>query len=509
MTSNPHTQAPELRHRDAPLEIHGDEFRKLGHQLVDDIAEFLDALPRRRVTTGEPPHEIRRLLGSDSLPESGSAPDVLLNQTSELLFDHSLFNGHPRFWGYITGSGAPIGILADFLAATVNPNVGAAILSPVASEIEAQTVRWIADLIGYPRTCGGLLVSGGNMANFVCFLTARKAKVPWDLKAEGLSGGKRLVVYVSKETHAWIEKAAELFGTGTQSIRWIATNADQQMDIAALERQIIADRAENLFPFMVVGAAGTVSTGAIDHLPEIAAICKKYDLWFHVDGAYGAPAAALPDASAELLGLREADSIALDPHKWLYSPLEAGCSLVRDPNHLLDAFSHHPVYYNFDGTEGDPPINYHEYGLQNSRGFRALKVWLALRHVGRDGYVQMIGDDIALAEALYRVVDENPELEAVTQHLSITTFRFVPSGLPEDPAARESYLNDLNEELINRLQRSGEAFVSNALVDGKYVLRACIVNFRTTLSDVEALPEIVIKLGKQLDSEMRPKTFPG
>jgi glutamate/tyrosine decarboxylase-like PLP-dependent enzyme len=261
--------------RAAPLEIHGDEFRKLGHRLVDDIAEFLDGLPRRPVTTGESPKEIRRLLGSESLPQTGSRPDELLAQTAKLLFDHSLFNGHPKFWGYITSSGAPIGLFADLLAASVNPNVGAAILSPVASEIEAQTIRWIADLIGYPRNCGGLLVSGGNMANFVCFLTARRMKAPWDIDAGGLSASKqRLVVYVSKETHAWIEKAAELFGMGTQSIRWIATNHDQQMDVKALEQQIIADRAANHFPMMVVGAAGTVSTGAIDHLPQIASICK-------------------------------------------------------------------------------------------------------------------------------------------------------------------------------------------------------------------------------------------
>jgi aromatic-L-amino-acid/L-tryptophan decarboxylase len=232
-------------------------------------------------------------------------------------------------------------------------------------------------------------------------------------------------------------------------------------------------------------------------------------LWFHVDGAYGGPAAVMPDASADLLGLRVADSIALDPHKWLYSPLEAGCALVRDPNHLLETFSHHPVYYNFEGTEEDPPINYHEYGLQNSRGFRALKVWLGLRHVGRDGYIQMIGDDIALAKALYDAVATHKELEAATHHLSITTFRFVPLGLSDDPKVVESYLNALNEELINRLQRSGEAFVSNAVIDGKYLLRACIVNFRTTLADVEALPEIVIRLGRQLDSEMRPKALRG
>ena len=218
-------------------------------------------------------------------------------------------------------------------------------------------------------------------------------------------------------------------------------------------------------------------------------------------------AAVLPDASASLLGLREADSIALDPHKWLYAPLEAGCALVRDPNHLLETFSHHPVYYNFAGTEDDPPINYHEYGLQNSRGFRALKVWLGLRQVGAEGYAQMIGDDIALSKALYDSVDKYPELEAATQSLSITTFRFVPLGLPSDSAAVEPYLNDLNGELLNRLQASGEAFVSNAVVEGRYLLRACIVNFRTALADVEALPEIVTRLGRALDSEMRPESL--
>jgi len=499
-------QTSNLRNRVAPLEIHGDEFRKLGYQLVDEIAKFLDGLPQRPVTTEESPQAIRKLLGNDILPERGSSANDLLNEAADLLFDHSLLNGHPRFWGYITSSAAPIGALADLLAAAVNPNVGAAVLSPLASEIEAQTIRWIADLIGYPRTCGGLLVSGGNMANFVCFLAARKSKVPWDLNVEGLSAGnQRLVVYVSKEIHTWIDKAAELFGLGANSVRRIATNTGQQMDMDALEKQIIADRADNHLPFLVVGTAGTVSTGAVDPLPEIAAICRKHNLWFHVDGAYGALAAALPDASTELVGLREADSIALDPHKWLYSPLEAGCALVRNPNHMLEAFSHHPVYYNFDGMREDPPINYHEFGLQNSRGFRALKVWLGLRQVGREGYIQMIGDDIALAQALYRVVSTYPELQAMTQNLSITTFRFVPQYLPNHPAAGEAYLNKINEEILNRLQKGGEAFISNALVEGKYLLRACIVNFRTTLSDVEALPEIVIRLGRNVDSEIRPR----
>ena len=505
---NSNNQTSDLNYREAPLEIHADEFRKLGHQLVNEIAEFLDGLPQRPVTVDESPQVIRRQLGTDDLPESGSPASDLFDEAADLLFDHSLFNGHPRFWGYITSSAAPIGALADLLAAAVNPNVGAAVLSPMASEIEAQTIRWIADLIGYPRTCGGTLVSGGNMANFVCFLAARKAKATWDLKEEGLStSDQRLIAYVSKETHTWIDKAAELFGLGAKSVRWIETNVDQQMDLNALEKQIIADRTANHLPFLVVGTAGTVSTGATDPLPEIAALCKKYDLWYHVDGAYGAPAAVLPEAASDLVGLREADSIALDPHKWLYSPLEAGCALVRDPRHMLETFSHHPSYYHFKGTKEDPPINYLEFGLQNSRGFRALKVWLGLRQVGRAGYVRMIRDDIALAQALYSVVDTYPDLQAATQNLSITTFRFVPRDLSGDPAAVEAYLNELNEALLSRIQKGGEAFVSNAVIEGKYLLRACIVNFRTTLADIEALPEIVVRLGKQLDAEMRPASL--
>jgi aromatic-L-amino-acid decarboxylase len=501
-------QNPNLHNRKAPLEIRGDEFRKLGHQLVDDIAEFLDGLPQQPVTVDESPQTIRKLLGEDNLPEHGSPANELFAEVTDLLFDHSLFNGHPKFWGYITSSAAPIGVLADLLAASVNPNVGAAILSPIASEIEAQTIRWIADLIGYPRTCGGVLVSGGNMANFACFLTARKIKANWKIHEKGLSASnQRMIVYVSKETHTWVDKATELFGLGAKSVRWIKTNADQQIDLDALEKQIIADRADGHFPFLVVGTAGTVSTGVVDPLPEIAEICKKYDLWFHVDGAYGAPAAALPNASSDLIGIRQADSIALDPHKWLYSPLEAGCVLVRDPKHLVETFSHHPAYYNFDGVQEDPPINYYEFGLQNSRGFRALKVWLALRQVGRDGYIQMIGNDIALAQALHQVVGTYPELQAVSQNLSITTFRFVPQDLPDASTEVEAYLNELNEKLVNQLQKSGEAFVSNALVDGTYLLRACIVNFRTTLSDIEALPEIVMRLGRKLDSEIRPKSL--
>ncbi len=490
--------------RAAPLEMSPEAFRTLGHQLVDQIASFLATLPERPVAPNESPDEVWQALGAGQLPAQGMEPGGLLEEAASLLFDHSTFNGHPRFWGYVTSSAAPIGALGDLLAAAVNPNVGGWALSPMASSIETQTVRWIAELIGYPADCGGLLVSGGNMANFVGFLAARKARTPWDVRTAGAvdGAGRRLRLYASAETHTWIQKAADLFGLGTDSIRWIPTDRQLRIDTAALREQIRVDAAAGDLPFLVVGTAGTVSTGAVDPLPELAAICREHGLWFHVDGAYGGLAAALPDAAPDLKGLCEADSVAVDPHKWLYAPLEAGCALVRDPEMLREAFSYHPPYYHFD-EDAAAAINYYEYGPQNSRGFRALKVWLGLRQAGRAGYIRMIADDIRLAQELYRCVADHPELEACTQGLSITTFRYVPRDLRTKPDTVEAYLAELNTEILERLQNSGEAFVSNAVIDGKFVLRACIVNFRTSLADIQALPEIVARIGREVDAEMR------
>ena len=484
--------------RTAALDLPPDEFRRLGHELIERIARHLESLPDRPITAGDPPTRIRELIGQGSLSKQGDDPAAVLDQTAQLLFDHSLFNGHPKFWGYITGSPAPLGILGDLLASTVNPNVGAYVLSPVATEIERQTVQWIAELIGYPSDSGGIMVSGGNMANMVCFLAARRAKAPWDIRKLGLrAGSAQLTAYASRETHTWIQKAADLFGLGLDAIRWIETDSSLRMSIPALERAIEADRLAGNVPFIVIGTAGSVSTGAIDQLGDVAAICQRHGIWFHVDGAYGAPAAVLPEASPDLKALSLADSVAVDPHKWLYAPLEAGCALVRDPTHLADAFSFHPAYYHFeDAGDGEAPTNFHEFGPQNSRGFRALKVWLGLRQAGRDGYIRMIRDDIALTESMYRAVGAHPELEAFTLGLSIATFRYVPSDLKLTGSERDEYLNELNSALVTKLQADGELFVSNAVINGAYVLRACIVNFRTGPADVEAVPELVVRAGR-------------
>jgi aromatic-L-amino-acid/L-tryptophan decarboxylase len=499
-----------LRYRIAPLEMSPSEFRKVGYQLVERIAEFLCTLPDRPVTPNESPGVIREALGTGSLPEQGAEARDLLEEAADLLFDHSTFNGHPRFMAVITSSAAPIGALGDLLVAAVNPNVGAWPGAPMGTEIEAQTIRWIAELIGYPKDCGGLLVSGGNMGNFVGFLAARKAKVTWDVRTAGMRGkqSRQLRVYTSSETHTWIHKATDMFGLGTDAIRWIPVDGQLRMDTSALRNQIQADIEAGDVPFLVIGTAGTVSTGAVDPLPAIAAICREYDLWFHVDGAYGGFAAVLLNdrkatVPGDLKGISEADSVAVDPHKWLYAPLEAGCALVRNPEALRDAFSFHPPYYHF-ADQAEPTIDYFEYGPQNSRGFRALKVWLALRQVGREGYVEMISDDILLSQELYRLVDAQPELQAFTQGLSITTFRYVPPDLAPGSENVEAYLNQLNTEVLNRLQKSGEVIVSNAVVEGTFLLRACVVNFRTSLEDIEALPGIVIRIGREVDAALRP-----
>jgi aromatic-L-amino-acid/L-tryptophan decarboxylase len=494
-----------LERRQSAADLSPDDFARLGHRLVDEVAGLLRTMRERPLGPGETPAEIRAALGADRrLPEEVSDAGDVLAEATRLLLDHSVFNGHPRFFGYITAGPAPLGVLGDMLAAAVNANVGLWNLAPMASEMEAQAVRWIAELVGYPEGGGGVLVSGGNLANMLALWAARAAVDGWDVRGHGMGaeGGRRLRVYGSAGTHTWIQKAADLAGLGTSSIRWIRTDASGVIDVPALRGAIEADVAEGDVPMMVVGTAGSVATGAVDPLAVLRQVCDEHGIWFHVDGAYGAFAAAAPNAPEELRGLALGDSVAVDPHKWLYAPIEAGCALVRDPDALLRAFSYRPEYYHVE----DEAQNYFEHGLQNSRGFRALKVWLLLRQLGRDGYARTISDDIELARRFHRIASDHDELEALTHGLSITTFRFVPADLAARAAepAVAAYLNELNRTVQDRMEKSGRAFVSNAVLGDVYALRMCVVNYRTTLADVLALADITAELGRAADRELRP-----
>ena len=327
------------------------------------------------------------------------------------------------------------------------------------------------------------------MANFTGFLAARTSKAPKNIKEKGISNSiNQLTVYCSETTHTWVEKAVILFGLGTDSIRWIPSDDKNKMNITLLENTIVKDIKNGCTPMMIIGTAGDVSTGAIDNLTEIARVSRKHNTWFHIDGAYGVPAAVVPKYKELFNGIQDADSIALDPHKWLYSPLEAGCTLVKNPQHLIDTFSSNPEYYNFS----DSDHNFYEFGLQNSRGFRALKVWLALKQIGKNGYIQMINEDVDLAKMLFNLSNAHQELEAISHNLSITTFRYVPKeNLSLD------YINKLNEELLNDLQAGGELFVSNAIIKNKYCLRACIVNFKSSEKDIKEIIEIIVREGRK------------
>lgn len=492
---------PENPDQPSPFDMNPAEFRQVGHQLVDQIADFLEGLPTFQSSHNLMPEEATALLPTDTLPEHGTDPSRLLQETVPLLFNNMRVNAHPRSWGYIIGSPSPMGILGDFLASAANPNLAAWDSAPVATEIELQTVSWIAQMIGYPGTspseCGGLFVSGGNMANMIGFLAARRRAGGPDIRQDGNPDQGKLVAYATRETHTWVEKIADLCGIGIGAIHWIATDTERRMDTNDLRRQISTDREAGLKPFIIVATAGSVSFGAVDPLPEIAAISREHNLWFHVDGAYGGFAAAAGNVPEDVYGLREADSVAIDAHKWMYAPLEAGLALVRDRQALLDAFSFDPPYYHH--RDKTSVVHFFRYGVQNSRNFRALKAWLILRYAGRKAYVEAVERNIELAGTMKQALEAHPCFEVTSHNLSIVTFRYVPqSGLPENPEERETRLNDLNAAVLTKVQFGGKAHISNAIDNGRFLLRACITNFRTSEEDVRMLPDIVSQHAEHL-----------
>lgn len=488
----------------SPLDMDAETFRELGHKMVDQLADFIGGIREVRSSHSMTPDEAVARLPEGSIPEQGMDAEALLKEAIPMILSGSRVNGHPKSWGYIIGSPAPIGMLGDLLAATANPNLASWDSAPVPTEIELQTVRWIAELIGYPSDTGGLFVSGGNMANMVGFFAARRRAGGPDVRTLGMAQvGKNMVAYATHEAHTWIEKAADLCGLGTESIHWIETDDQQRMDLDNLRLQIDTDKAAGLEPFLIVGTAGSVSNGAVDPLPAMAEIAKERGLWLHVDGAYGGFAACASAGSVpnDIFGLRLADSVAVDAHKWLFTPLEAGVALVRYRQAMVDTFSFDPPYYH-NRDEGEV-THFFRLGPQNSRCFRALKTWLILRQSGRKSYVETVERNLADALHMRDELLSTAGIEHRTQRLSINTFRYVPeNGLPEDAASRVTYVNNLNKAIVTTIQRGGRAHISNAIMDGDFLLRACITNFRTREEDVRALPGMVVEEGRRIHKRM-------
>jgi len=474
--------------------------RALGHQMVDDMMTYLETV-RERPVWQPIPEKVRENF-KKPLPMEPQGAKRTYQDFLENVLPHPMGNIHPRFWGWVEGTGTPFGMLADMLAAGMNPDLGAG--NHVANYVEAQVLDWLKEMLGYPAEASGLLVSGGSMANLVGLTVARNTMVEFDVRHHGLQNASRkITLYGSAETHSSLQKAVELLGLGNDSFRKIPVNADFQMDTGALKLAISEDKSKGYQPIVVIGNAGTVNTGAFDDFNALADICAQEGLWFHVDGAFGAWAALSPKLRHLVSHMKRADSLAFDLHKWMYMPFELGCALVRREEDHLKAFSLTPDYLTRAerGLSGGP-VWYSEYGFQCSRGFRALKAWMCIKEHGVLKYGRLIQQNIDQARYLTELVDAAPELERVAPApLNIVCFRFTANSLDE------AALNKLNSELLMQLQESGMAVLSSTIINGKYVLRVAITNHRSRREDFELLVREVIRLGNMLlQSQKRRKS---
>jgi aromatic-L-amino-acid decarboxylase len=473
-----------------------EELRRAGYQVVDMITEHLAGLPGGPVFQPYPEDLFKRLMGAP-LPSQGESVETILDEFAHDVAPYPFGNGHPRFYGWVNSPPTPVGIFAEALAAAMNPSCAGG--NHAAVYVEHCVLNWFREILGFPPESMGLLLSGGSMANLTALAVARHVKAGTDVRAEGLQSiEKPIVLYMGEEGHGCIRKAAELMGIGSRYIRTIPSDENSRMSVRDLEAAIKADLDGGYRPIAVAASAGAVNHGAIDPLADIADVCERYGLWFHVDGAYGAPAILTDQYRPQLEALSRADSVALDPHKWLYIPVEAGLVMVRDGAAMRDTFSLVPPYLRTDGSPtgvGGPPW-FSEYGFQQTRGFRALKVWMALKHHGIDGYKQSIERDISLAQRLAALIEGADDMEMLApQSLSIVCFRYAPPALRGD----NERLNTLNKALLERIQLGGQAFVSSTVLAGdRFALRACIVNPRAGVEDMDFLVELVRSVGEEL-----------
>src|SRR3954465_111540 len=454
--------------------------RSLADRAVGLYAEFLDGLDDMPISRYAPAAEVRAAVVRP-VPEQGMSDDELIAHLRDVLIEWGVQCGHPRFLAYVTGSGTVPGAVVDMLASGVNMNVGGWQLSPSASEIEQSLVRWFAGRFGMGDDAAGLLVSGGAMANMVGLKAARDHMAGWDARRDGMAAGPPLVIYATAETHVVTDRAADALGLGTAAVRRLPVDDRLRMVPGALREQTRARRSCGRRPMAVVATAGTTSTGTIDPLAEVAEVCAQEQVWMHVDAAYGGPAVLADDLRPLLAGIERADSIAFDPHKWLYIPMPAGCVLLREHQRLADSFAAEAGYI-WLPEEARQGIDLAMTGPDFSRGFLALKVWLSLLAHGTEAYGRRIAHDAALAAYLGELVAAHPAFELLCPpSLSICCFRHVRPGLDDET------LNRLNERLMTAVQADGRVYPSNAVVGGRFGLRACVVNHRTEADEMELL----------------------
>ncbi len=503
-----------MKEFDLPTE----EFRALGYKVIDMIANYydevntVDVFPRIKST------ELEEVF-AEELPKNGSDPNDVIEEWTSKILPNATHLGSPRYFGFVNGSGTMMCTLAEALASSVNMNPGAWKPAPAATEIERQTIAWLSEMIGYSKDSGGLILSGGTMADFTAVLTAFRNKASYDTTHDGLqvsdSNGRYLIYMSDHEGHIAIVRAADMTNLGRNAIRRVPSREDFTMDTGALERMIDEDIKKGDIPFCVVAQAGSINVGAVDPLGEIGRICEKKGLWFHVDGACGAFGAMLPEKKHLYEGIELADSIALDPHKWLNISYECGCILVKDQEKLRRAFSMSAPYLRGTLPTEYTGLDYLELGPQMSRGFKALKLWMSIKQYGVDGYRKMLSQTIHCAERLHSLVKASPEFQVLHKpELYIYSFRYVPQDILSgyesgevDLSTYRTYLDQLNQEIADEIQIEGTAFIMTSKLKGDIVLRMSICSHRTTNEDIDQVFDKLSQIGKAIDDRIRETLY--
>jgi aromatic-L-amino-acid/L-tryptophan decarboxylase len=465
------------------LTLGADEYATLVAGITDMVEEYLAQVQHRPVFPSALVLDDDSLLTAP-LPTEPVPVAELLADCRKML-DQSRHNGHPRFFGYVASPASPVGVYADLLASALNANVTSWRSAPSATRIERNVLGWLAELTQFPAA-DGVLTSGGSLANLTAVLLASRRALGPIVAREGLRGSQSLTMYVSEEAHHSLAKAADMLGIGTQQVRHIPSDSEYRMDIDALRQALTRDTAAGHRPFLVVGTAGATNTGAVDPLATIGEVAREYSCWFHVDGAYGAPAVMVEELQPMFVGLDRADSLTLDPHKWMYVPLDCGALLLRDANAAPGVFaaSSSAAYIDVAGGGADEEtFAFWDHTLELSRRFRALKVWLVLRAHGTAALAAALREDCRLARVMANAVNSDADLELVApSSLSVCCFRAVPASHRGD----EQALDVLNAAVLREVQSAGTAYLSGTAVGGRTALRACITNFRTTETDIAA-----------------------
>ena len=469
------------------------DFRALLEHAAAVAARYWDRLPEMRAFT-RPPDDLVATWRAEPLPQHGVPLDRIVDRIEREVVAYPLGVGQRRWWGFINSPPHPIGIAADLIASTLKNNCAGT--SQMAVQVELTVMAWLAELVGLPPQSGGLLVSGGSMANLVALAACREAKLPGTRRHGLRAVSTPPTIYASTEAHSCIRRAVEVLGLGSDALRLVPVDREYRMDAGALREMLATDRAAGLRPICVVASAGTVNTGVVDPIADIADAAREYDCWFHVDGAYGAVGAALPELAPRYRGMDRADSVAMDPHKWLYAPYEAGATLVRDTATLRAMFAHRAEYLALEEQwylEG--PVWLSDMGPQLTREFRALSVWAVMQAVGLEHYRELWRNDIAVAREIARQAALEPRLEVLAPtDLSCFCVRYRPE---------RGDANAFNRMLLDRTHRDGRMFVSGTTLDGKFALRGCVTNFRSTAADARLCVEIILELGKRLEAEQR------